>query len=344
MKPQLYIATNGLSVWSSNDLGESLRRAQTSQGIYTGSHVWGLATHPTKPEVMVGTEGGLYRFDQTAATYTPLPSPMDGRQVTAIAYSPHDPNVILAGTQTAAIFRSEDNGRTWVDTQAAMRESVALRFHGGDGNNAVKVTTEPTSPDDPVKQWTRVCQIVFDPHDPDFVLACVEIDDAWVSRDAGRSWTRSNEGLRLGDVHGVAISHHDGRVLFATTAAGLQISRDDGKSWQFQELPSPWQYTRSICHRPDVTGVMFLTNGSGAPGWEGRVYRSRDFGATWEDVQLPGPVESSVYFLAFNPADPQLGFASSSLGQFFRTQDGGETWERLPKRLGEVRAIAWQPA
>ncbi len=140
----------------------------------------------------------------------------------------------------------------------------------------------------------------------------------------------------------MSISHHDGRVLFATTAGGLHVSRDDGASWQLQRIDSPWQYTRSIVRRPDRTGTMYLTNGGGAPGWEGRLYRSRDFGATWEDCHLPD-VESSVYFLAVNEADPMLAYAATALGQFYRSDDGGETWLKLPKRLGEVRAIAWMP-
>jgi photosystem II stability/assembly factor-like uncharacterized protein len=86
---------------------------------------------------------------------------------------------------------------------------------------------------------------------------------------------------------------------------------------------------------------MYLTNGSGAPGWHGRLYRSRDHGESWEDVRLPGTVQSSVYFLGVNPLDPDLGFAAGSLGQLYRTKDGGETWVELPRRLGEVRAIAW---
>jgi photosystem II stability/assembly factor-like uncharacterized protein len=123
----------------------------------------------------------------------------------------------------------------------------------------------------------------------------------------------------------------------------LHASTDDGATWRLQHIDSPWQYTRSIVERADRTGTMFLTNGSGAPGWHGRLYRSRDRGTSWKAVPLPGEVESSLYFLATNPADPSLLFAASALGQFYRTTDGGETWVRLPRRLGEVRAIAWVP-
>jgi hypothetical protein len=109
--------------------------------------------------------------------------------VTAVAYSPHDPNVIVAGTKPAALFRSEDGGKAWRNLNAAMYESVALRFGSKDSNNNPTATIAPTSPDDPVKHWTRVCQIVWDYDDPEMVCACVEIDDA-ISRMAG-SFQRS---------------------------------------------------------------------------------------------------------------------------------------------------------
>jgi photosystem II stability/assembly factor-like uncharacterized protein len=58
---------------------------------------------------------------------------------------------------------------------------------------------------------------------------------------------------------------------------------------------------------------------------------------------LPAPVESSVYFLAAHSADPNLIFAAATLGQLFRSDDGGKNWIALPQRLNEIRAIAWVP-
>ena len=61
----LYVATNGLSVWTSNDLGETLLRMSTGTGMYSGSQVWALALHPSLPQVLLaGTNTGIYRLDQ----------------------------------------------------------------------------------------------------------------------------------------------------------------------------------------------------------------------------------------------------------------------------------------
>ena len=346
MAPRLYIATNGMSVWYSDSLGDELQRTQTARGMYSGTQVWGLACHPKNTgEVLCGTELGLFRFDPVDSRWSHVTSVMDEKRlVTAIAYSPHDPRIVLAGTQTANLYRSEDGGRTWVDLNVSMHESVALEFLGGsDVNNNPRVRVERGKASESIKHWTRVCQIAFDPDDPNLACACVEIDDAWVSHDGGRTFERRNSGLdaAAADVHGLAVVHNGARRLFATTAFGLHVSDDDGLNWRFHKVGSPWQYTRSIVERPDRTGVMYLTNGSGSPGWHGRLYRSRDFGESWQDAGLPGSVQSSIYFLAVNPADPMLAFAAGSLGQLYRTTDGGETWVELPRRLGEIRAIAW---
>jgi photosystem II stability/assembly factor-like uncharacterized protein len=164
-----------------------------------------------------------------------------------------------------------------------------------------------------------------------------------LSRDGGRTFARRAAGLVSEDVHGFAVVANGSRTVFAATNAGLHASADDGENWTFQKIDSEWQYTRSILSTPGQRDTMLLTNGNGAPGTKGRLFRSENAGRTWSDAHLPGPVESSVYFLATHPADPNLVFAAATLGQLFRSDDGGGHWTALPQRLNEIRAIAWLP-
>ena len=322
MRPQLYIATNGLGVWTSDDLGETLNRMGSRAGMYSGYQIWALAGDPSDPNVLLaGTNGGLYRLDRRQKQWTHLPSPMDQRfKITAIAFSPQNPDVIIAGTQFAALYRSQDHGRSWRQLDVEVAEICSNQAQ------------------------SRFTQVLLDPVDARLGWAGVELDGIWRTTDGGATWHKTKKGLASEDIHGLAVVNNGRRRVFATTDRGLHISDDDGESWELQPLDSPSNYTRAIVPRADRNDVLFLTNGDGPPGSWGRLLRSRDQGRHWERVALPGEVESSMWSIAVHPADPKLMFASASLGQIYRSGDGGENWTALKRRLGEIRHIVWLPS
>ncbi len=330
----LYVATNGLSVWVSEDRGETINRMPSSAGMYSGNQVWSLATdaHGTNM-LLAGTDAGLFSLDVERQVWRSLPFSMDGvRLITAIAIDPQNENHLIVGTQPAALYESHDAGRTWSKANAAMKPYTEEGFFGGD---------REWRGSEPVKHWMRVTQVIFDPADSSLLWAGVEIDAIWKSVNGGRDWRRINKGLAHEDVHGLMASSHPDRGLLCTTANGVHHSLDGGEAWTQIKLETPSQYTRSIAERPGRDGVVFVTNGNGPPGSWGKLFRSGDHGATWRSVELPAPLESSLYFLAVCEADPRLVALSTSLGQLFVSEDGGESWRGVKRRLGEVRAMAW---
>lgn len=316
----VYVGTVGMSMWASEDCGQTWMRPY-GKGLYGECRVFSLTSQPANgSSVLAGTDQGIYRWHQDTHSWDHLPSPMDSTQIWSLVQSPHDDQVLLAGTRQAEIFRSDDAGTSWRSLDLGLATECA----------AVEVP--------------RVTQIVFDPRDPNLVWAGVELDGVWRSEDGGRTFEKRIKGMDTEDIHGLTVAYQDGqRWVFAVTNRGLFASLDSGLSWQPRTFDAPSKYTRSIVERADYSGVMFMTNGDGPPGSTGRLLKSEDYGETWSDVHLPGEPNSTPWCIAVHPADPNLVFTCTNLGQLYRSEDGGDSWVQLKRQFGEIRALLLRP-
>lgn len=321
MKPRFYVGTVGMSVWFTEDLGETWTRPNSEFGMSNEARIWALASHPERPDhVLAGTDRGIHRWSESQARWQHLPSELDHRGVWALQQAPHDPDLVIAGTSPGALFRSDDGGCSWRQLDITIPEICMFNLR------------------------SRVTQIAFDPIDRDTIWISVEIDAIHRSTDAGRSWKRLNKGLATDDVHGVAVMRQgQRRVVLAAVNRGLHRSLDDGETFQLLELPTSWQYTRAVTPKASQDGTLFVTNGDGPPGSWGRLFRSRDWGDSWEELRLPAETNSTLWTVSVNPHDPELVFVCTNLGQIFRSMDGGDTWVKLKRELGEIRCAHWRP-
>ena len=317
MDTHVYAGTIGWGVWGSDDLGQTWYRA--FRGIYAECRIWSMSSHPDEPDVVwAGSDRGVLRQGPDGRAEI-VPSPADDMCIWAFAQSPKNPHVLLIGTHPGAVFRSDDSGATWRELPIGLVEECLIGR-------------------------PRITRIRFDPFDDDTIWASAEIDAVHRSADGGETWERLENGFDFPDIHDIAIVGENGaRRLLAATARGLYKSTDEGASWHFQALDSPWQYTRGMKPRADFDGTVFLCNGDGPPGSEGTLWRSRDWGETWEDANLP-PTNSTPWMVATNEADPDLLFVCTNLGQMYRSDDGGEAWAKLPREFGEIRTMLWHPA
>ena len=318
----VYVGTAGHSAWFSEDAGKGFVHPNSHSGMYLEARVWCLTAHPAQPDrLWAATDMGLFVWHETTARWQSVASPM--QDVWHIAIDPGNPQHLIAGTRPAALYRSTDGGASW----------NLLSVPGLQTFSEVNMGA------------TRVTQILFERHRSSRVWACVEIGGIFLSEDGGLTWQARDRGLISADVHGMAVLHRpDGsRLLLATTNRGLHESRDDGLNWTFRKIDSPWQYTRAVVPRADHGGVVFLTNGNGPPGDQGRLWRSDDWGDTWHPVELPGKVNSTVWSVATHEADPLSLWACTNLGQLFNSTDGGTTWQRLAPEFGEIRSLFWRP-
>ncbi len=317
----VYVGTIGQSIWRSTDGGLTFARA--SAGVHSECDVRALLIHPEDPQLLhLGTETGLFVSRDGADRWERVTSPMDGLQVWSLAREPSNPEVLYAGTCPAALYRSEDDGGTWRHLEAHMPDECV----GG----------APLTP--------RVTCILADARDG-AVFAGVEIAGVRRSRDAGQTWEVLTNGLSSQDIHGLASVWNDRRTLIATTNNDVNRSDDDGETWTPLEVKGqfPWPYTRACAVSAEDPHSVWVGAGNGPPGNQGGLFRTADLGRSWSRLGLPQVTNSTLWNIAFNPADPSRVYVSSVSGQLFRTLDGGDSWTKLPMEFGEVRALAWVP-
>ena len=318
-----YAASVGHSVWFSHDLGETWNRANTNTGgIYNESRCWCVSVHPDRAgEVLSGTDQGVYRWDPAAKRWNYIVSPMDQMHILQMAQAPHDPDIVFAGTRPAEIFRSLDGGRSWSKCRL---------------DNATECWFINTP---------RVTSIQFDPKERETVWVTIEIDGIYRTRDLGETWERLGNGLISEDTHNLVIMDDNGtRTVLCSTEEGLHRSDDNGASFHHVEVPqAPWPYFRCMARRADDSGIIFLSVGDRPSGETGMLFRSRDYGETWQNIPMPATVNSTIWWIGTNPADPNLIFCCTIMGQIFRSTDGGERWVKMERELGELRMITWAP-
>jgi photosystem II stability/assembly factor-like uncharacterized protein len=187
--------------------------------------------------------------------------------------------------------------------------------------------------------------MLVDPVDRNTVLAGVEIDGVYRSRDGGDTWAHVDSGITNPDIHGMAFSPGDQETVLVSTPGEIFASQDQGETFQSLAVTSSFAmpYCRWVAVKPDDPQVLFAANGDAAIGNTGTIQRSTDGGRSWETRPLPVEPNSPLWNFATHSADPNLILANSVYGELYRSPDGGDSWEKLKKEFTEVRALAWVP-
>ena len=156
------------------------------------------------------------------------------------------------------------------------------------------------------------------------------------------------EGLKLrsigpaligGRIADIAV-HPDRRSTWyvAVGSGGLWKTENGGATWKpiFDEYPS--YSIGTVTLDPSSPEVVWLGTGENVSGrhvgWGDGVYRSRDGGASWEQVGLEGSQHIGKILVDPRDGDTVLVAAEGPLWNgggergVYRTEDGGATWTR----------------
>jgi photosystem II stability/assembly factor-like uncharacterized protein len=258
--------------------------------------------------------------------------------------SPADPDLVYAGIEDAALFRSADGGESWTELPALRRHPTAPEWQPGAGGMCLHT-------------------LIIDPRDHDRIYAAISAAGAFRSDDAGASWTPINQGLRsegipdpdaeVGHcVHKVVLHPERPDVLYMQKHWDVMRSDDAGTSWHeiSGDLPSDFGFAIDVhAHDPDTVYVVPIKSDSEhyPPDGKLRVYRSRSGGEKWEPL-TDGLPQSDCYVnvlrdaMAVDSLDDCGIYFGTTGGQVYVSPDGGDHWSAIVKDLPRVMSVEVQ--
>jgi hypothetical protein len=157
------------------------------------------------------------------------------------------------------------------------------------------------------------------------------------SADAGHSWTPTIDVQA--DVHHVAYAADAGLVL-AAAARGLAVSRDQGKTWQFETAGLHGRYLRAVAAAGET---VLVTASTGPFTRQAAVYRkplerSEPFERCSEG--LPEWFSDNINTLCLAASGSWVTFGTTT-GEAFQSADEGWHWKEVAKGLPPVRCVVF---
>jgi hypothetical protein len=291
--------------------------------------------------------GNRFGYEGTPGThlwYDGTPHPWEFARVWHFEPSPNDPDLVYAGVEDAALFRSTDGGQNWEELSALRTHPSAGSWQPGAGGMCLHT-------------------IILHPKDPNRIITAISAAGAFRSDDAGASWRPINRGLKSNGipqqeaevghcVHRIAMHPSNRDVLFMQKHWDVMRSDDAGDSWRevSGNLPTDFGFPIDVhAHEPETIYVVPIKSDSEHFPIDGRlrVYRSRTGGNEWEAL-TNGLPQQNCYVnvlrdaMAVDALDSCGVYFGTTGGQVYVSPDSGETWNAIVHDLPAVLSVEVQ--
>lgn len=335
-----------------------------------GETVREVVRDPFNPKKLyAATLTEIHTSEDSGANWQWLPSGgIDRRDIWTMAVHPTRANEIYVGTLPAAVYVSENGGRSF-------RELVGFR--------ELPDYSKWTFP--PGAHVPHARSIVLDARVPDEIIVGIEEGGVARSRDRGVSWQdisgpssstafpkvndpaglvpyemgKHEEGRVYRDVHWVTRHPSKLECIYASTGIGTYRTDDGGKNWQKCEYGMGRAYAIPMINHPAVPDRLFLGAAENGPAsWAGyrtvragpyntvkfsrnalaqtggaktQILRSEDAGKSWKLLQngLPAGHEHMTCGFAGHPDDANTLCVGYTDGSVYATNNAGTSWQRL---------------
>lgn len=312
--------------------------------------------HPQDDNLVVnGNDGGVYLSDNGNPVESTYLTGMSNFQFYACEINPHNPDIILGGSQ--------DNG---TNTNNGAVDSWQ-RIWGGDG---FRVIVDPRNENNIYAESQRGnivfsrngglsfgsatqgltgnsnwnTPIVMDPDDSNILYTGRQ--NLFRSTNGAESWSPISPSLvnpnnpqginTFGTITTIDVSTHDSEVIYAGTDDGnVWITRDGGQTYNNISANIPERWITAVTHDPIVaSGVYVTVSGFRFGDAVAQVLYSNDYGDTWREIgeNLPDiPVNDII-------ADDRLPgkvYVATDIGVFVG-ENRGDWWAVLGEDLPVV--------
>ena len=222
------------------------------------------------------------------------------------------PDVVYAGVEPAALFRSDDGGRSFSLVHGLWDHPHRPQWEPGGGGLCLHT-------------------VLVHPDDPDRLLIAISAAGVYLSDDGGESWRASNAGivvpflpdspvLEFGQcVHKVARDAGDPEQLYLQHHGGIYRSDDGGGSWTAMTGIAGMDFGFPVvAHptRPDTAYLLPLESDEFrcTPNGHCTVWRTVDAGESWEPLTngLPRATRTSPCCAMPSPPTARIQPVSTS--------------------------------
>ena len=276
--------------------------------------------------------------------YDGTPHPWEFKRVWHLEPCPSDPDVVYAGVEDAALFKSTDGGENWFELAGLRGHSTGMEWQPGAGGMCLHT-------------------ILLDKNFPERIYVAISAAGAFRSDDGGESWRTITNGLvsdyipnptgEIGHcVHRLGMHPSNPDVLFMQKHWDVMRSDDRGENWHevSGNLPTDFGFPIAVhAHEPETIYVVPIKSDSEHYPPEGklRVYRSRGGGNEWEALSNGLPQENCYVnvlrdAMAVDTLDECGIYFGTTGGQIYCSPDSGDSWLTVAANLPAVLSVEVQ--
>ncbi|HKM65568.1 MAG TPA: YCF48-related protein [Candidatus Acidoferrum sp.] len=228
--------------------------------------------------------GGVYRSDDSGQTWNIIG--LAHETVRALAQSPNDPKLFLAGS-LSGVYRSVDEGASWERITPAGHEDLR-----------------------------NFDSVAFDPKDDNIIYAGT-YHLPWKTSNGGKDWFPVVKGMiDDSDVMSIIVDPANPDNVHATACSGIYHSTNGGTQWiKYQGIPSVFRRTQLIRMDPTNESVFYAGTTSGL--W--KTVNDKDF-------KRVSPGDWIINALIIDPKNPQKLIIGTERQGVQISNDGGNTF------------------